>query len=118
MLPFLPALLLLLIQGPSSFDCWVRSGHCPEGFAALQRCTATGDARESELAIESLRRLASEGDVASALQWIFARLDTEPAAIPASATPVDREPIGHPVLGQVPDGYSGANRSRDGPLLG
>lgn len=118
MLPFLPALLLLLIQGPASIDRLAQAGRLPEGLVGLQRSMVAGDPRAAEIAFDSLRQMASDEDIVQALQWIYARIDAEapvrvdPADFPVCSEFKPAEPF------EVPDGHSSDNRSRDGPVCG
>ena len=127
MLPFLPALLLLILNGPAGLDRMAHDGRLPEALRALndriqvEGISASGAKLEQEIALASL--LASHGDpdlsqaLAELIFWAGLTESTEQAI----EAPIEIElespqlPCGPPA-GTLRDGFTRATRSRDGPV--
>jgi hypothetical protein len=121
MLPLLPALILLLLQGPAGIERMAGAGQLPGALDALHRQIANAPQKvraADEVVLASL--LAASGDQAmsQALLRLLAMITPE---VPAEARRIIlleevSPPVPIPVsLGSPRDGYLACRRSRDGP---
>lgn len=124
MLPLLPALILLLLNGPANIERLAEGGALPAMLAAIQkRIDAPGSAQEArsradDVALASLLTLSSDPRISHALVRILVLgikpsevHDCEPPKLAEQSEPPPRADS----LGQVQDGYLRSQRSRDGP---
>lgn len=126
MLPILPALLLLILQGPSSIEKMALEGRLPAALeAASRRMEAQehrfGSTEKADAAVlASLLALSGDPDLSHALYQLLS-LDQGTSLwttvdSPESGDWVDRKPLkvgSHPSL---PEPFLESQRSRDGPL--
>ena len=109
MLPILPALLLLFLQGPANIERLAHEGRLPAALEAVQRIEGHSDA-----SLAALLAASSTTELSSALLALFRLSETTPQAA--------REPIEDRL--EYPDiparkpfwGFASCQRSRDGPL--
>lgn len=126
MLPLLPALILLLLNGPANIERLAEGGALPAALAAIQQRIDTPQtrgslqARADHLAMASLLSLSGDPQISRALARLLAFnvVSDEPKPVPAGVTaePEDTEPP--PIersLGKPQDGFLRCQRSRDGP---
>jgi len=122
MLPIIPALLLLLLHGPSNVERLAREGRLPAALDAMHReiarSSVTADAVH-EVAIASL--LASTDPHFSRAFYALLNPVTarpEPKSAITAAPRADEIQV-RPDLGapppSIPEGFSDCRRSRDGP---
>jgi hypothetical protein len=114
MLPILPVILLLLLQGPANVERMALQGRLPAAIEAIQRMDAPQNEKE---AFVSLLAASQDPELTHALFSILKW--TEPAepkvvSVPEEPTFVPIEPP-HEVA--LRGGFSKSNRSRDGPAL-
>ena len=120
MLPLLPALILLLLQGPSNFERLVVDGRLPAALEAIHRQMASSESEQ--LSDRDQQELASllSGGIDSQLSHAFLALfkKHEPANQP-------RQVASNSQNSRVPDldlphgprdGFERSQRSRDGPF--
>jgi hypothetical protein len=125
MITLIPALILLLLHGPSSFERLAENGQLPAAFVALQRDVASASGRTILDREESCRRvlatlIAATGD--RELSEAFHAMFTPPSG-GSSETPkiFDLETESPPIAWETdfrrpPDGFNPGCRSRDGPV--
>lgn len=127
MLPILPALLLLILQGPSSIEKMALDGRLPAALEAVSRQMESQDHRSGSIekadaaVLASLLAFSNDPDLSKALVRLLA-LDA-PIDAPSHAWIPDEEPEPEPrPLSQegsapaIPDGWIKNQRSRDGPF--
>ncbi len=119
MLPLLPALILLLLQGPSNFERLAVNGRLPAALEAMHRQMAQpGEVqltRSEEQALASLIAGDSSVELSQALLH-FLRFGAEKP----QQTVIFEDPSPQPIIarGDSPpqqDGFSRFQRTRDGP---
>ncbi len=122
MLPLLPALILLLLHGPSNIETLSHNGGLPRALHAVQRpdsAPVLQRAKADEYALASLLRLSGDPQFSSALSALLVMRSEE---VEASFGPVVAEPHGTnfpaPFDGKLREGFDRSQRSRDGPVLG
>ena len=125
MLPLLPALILLLLNGPAHVERMAEGGALPAALAAIQqRAERPGSfkqARADELMLASLLSLSGDPQVSHALARILSiQYTNEPAASAQPEGLLRAEPAGEPPptdspSGKTRDGFLNSQRSRDGP---
>lgn len=126
MLPILPALLLLILQGPSSIEKMALDGRLPAALEAVSRQMEardhlTGGSSEADAAVlASLLALSGDPDLSHAL---FQLLAIEPSIGKVTQTqkiePDDQitpVPIDSQAGQSLPEGCLKSQRSRDGPF--
>jgi hypothetical protein len=121
MLPLLPALILMLLQGPSNFERFAVDGRLPAALEAIHRQMAmTGTERLSEREEQALASLIAAGSSAQLTRALmsFFWLDDEK---PRLTTPISRDPS-RPVACTCEspppqDGFERSQRTRDGPAI-
>lgn len=126
MLPILPALLLLILQGPSSVEKMARDGRLPAALEAVSRQMEIQEHRSGSLekadaaVLASLLAFGSDPDLSKALFKLLS-LDQAPLSESGSPRPAAIAENQSPVLpsGDSPplqDAYRDCRRSRDGPF--
>lgn len=118
MFPLLPALILLLLNGPANLERLAADGRLPAALASVQARAdqAKNLSRADELALASL--LTLDGSTADALFRLLASdsLISENREEPLVAPEVDQTPPDvPPELGDPHDGLGTCRNSRDGP---
>ena len=116
MLPLLPALLLLLLQGPSNIERLAQAGRLPEALDSLHRQIFVSPAA-ADLAMTSLLQMSGDESLAQALATLLGSSEAPPQT---PATPARVEEIGAPAPVDrsaiaTDEGYSENRRTRDGP---
>lgn len=117
MLPFLPAILLLLLQGPSNVERLMVQGRLPAALDAVYRTVGqTPTLREAEEVV--LATLLAAGEDPQLSDALLAILRSERTRRKAVAEPlVDRTPIPpFPDHGPPREGFARSQRVRDGPF--
>lgn len=121
MLPLLPALLLLLLQGPSNVERLAQDGRLPEALNSLNRQMAVSMGA-ADLAMTSLLSVSNDASLAHALATLLS--SGEPAPPAKSSSPIRPISLIGPILqgrtgcGCLDEGYAQACRTRDGPVAG
>ena len=120
MFPLLPALILLLLNGPASIERLAADGRLPAALASVQaRAEQTKSlSRADELALASL--LTLDGSTADALFRLLASdslIGEEPARALIDLEVEQTPPAVPPELGDPQDGQGTSRNSRDGPLV-
>ena len=127
MLPLLPALLLLILQGPSSLEKMASDGRLPAALEAIHQqmesrepgSTSLSEADEAVLA--SLLALSSDPHVSHALLQL---LSLDSCCVPVeTGRPIGLDwnlddpplPIEGRWIAALADGFAHSQRSRDGP---
>jgi hypothetical protein len=116
MLPILPALLLLLFQGPAHFERSLGLGRLP---AEVQHLHHSGSRTDSE-AIAQLIAAGNDPELTQALFAIFRWIDRPAEPAPVSA-PIQNRPtvaIDAEPPGRLAQGFAHSARTRDGPFAG
>jgi hypothetical protein len=136
MLPLLPALILLLLNGPANIERMAEGGALPAALAAIQQRIDAGDrvstsrARADQFALASLLSLSGDPQISHALARLLisdlgSRIadihDSDPALASRlaeldAARSESRSKIQDPESEIVQDGFAESQRSRDGPL--
>ncbi len=115
MLPILPVILLLLLQGPANVERMALQGRLPAVIEAIQRMDTPKDEQE---ALVSLLAASQDRELAHALLSILKWTETAPVR-PQVLLP--EEPAFVPIEHQQPmlltGGFAKGNRSRDGPSM-
>lgn len=126
MLPLLPALLLLILQGPSSVERMALDGRLPAALEAIHRQMESQDhkspavSKAEEAMLASLLALSNDPQVSHALIKLLSL--GEPAAMPRPSLAIeaqDESPPNSIAEGDsaVPvEGFAESQRSRDGPF--
>lgn len=118
MLPILPALILLLLQGPSNMERLARQGRLPAALDAIYR---DGDRVELSRSMQDQVVFASllathDAHLSGALFALLAP-EHEPIEPPLKAAPLERKSVVLPGDAPAPcEGFSRSSRTRDGPL--
>lgn len=126
MLPILPALLLLILQGPSSIERMALAGRLPAALEAVSRQIESHDqslasTEGAEAAVwASLLAFSGDPELSNALYRLLALDATAPAAPRQYGFEpddwVDPPSFLSPDLASLPDAYVQCRRSRDGPV--
>ena len=121
MLPILPALILLLLQGPGNVERMALDGRLPAALQALQRHVDSPQAKqlacEEVVALASLLAVTGDPGFSKAIYAIL-NSDGEPKAEPRIwLQPEDESPppCVPRAIGRERDAFYSAQRSRDGP---
>ena len=126
MLPILPALILLILQGPTNVERLVRDGRLPEALASISRQiesrptsgSQSMQAAAKSVALASLLTLGNDPELASALVHMLALPEPVVESVPEVHSDEDVQ-AGIPLergTGQcLLDGFAESQRSRDGP---
>lgn len=115
MFPFLPALIILLLQGPSNSERLLAQGRVPSGSEAIYRAVTDGHGLCPRERVVLAQLLATQDptDLASAL---IALIDGKRSV---KSNPVieakDRPAISDVTPGILSTGFVRAQRPRDGP---
>lgn len=119
MLPLLPALILLLLQGPSNVERLALEGRLP---AALQAVHATLDrpalpAEEQRKVLAQLLSVSSDAELTRVFASLLALVTDDPETKDAETPGEERSAPTLPTetRARVPDGFLACQRSRDGP---
>jgi hypothetical protein len=121
MLPLLPALILLILQGPSDMERVTRDARLPAALSALTRHIEGGHDRsftdEEQAAIASLLATSRDPELAHALLLILQTGSVGSGHRPPDLGDERLEPGGAPppTLGRPSEGFLQAQRTRDGP---
>jgi len=119
MLPLLPALILLLLQGPAGIQRMASNGQLPGALDALHRQIARSPESTrsaDEVVLASLLAVSGDKTMSRALMQLLVCIQPDE---PKKATTVREEspPVAiPPSLGTPQDGYLDGRLSRDGPL--
>jgi hypothetical protein len=120
MFPLFPALIFLLLQGPSNFDRLAFEARLPAALEAIHRQMAQpGAAQLSEQQEQALATLIASGSAAQISQALFSFLwsNQDEPLVAEAADLVRRQPAIGPGESPPPsDGYAQCRRTRDGPL--
>ena len=128
MLPLLPALILLLLNGPANIERLAEGGALPAAIAAVQQKVAAApnsnfaQARADQLALASLLSLSGDPQLSKALAHIFAMhvdCDVQPSVQPDGLVQEEKGNEPPPIarsIGDTREGFLNSQRSRDGPL--
>lgn len=129
MLHLVPALLILLLQGPGGLEKLAHDGRCPEAVSLLRSIVLQQSAQapsgqpgnlsnaSPEATLSAIRSSSKDfGKLLQALAALYADEVEKPAIQP----PLDREsaqdPPPHPhAIGSLQDGFIANSRTRDGP---
>jgi hypothetical protein len=116
MLPILPALLFLLLHGPSNVERLAQEGRLPAGLEGMRRETAQVAATPDRRSQAAMVAMLSSHDpcLTQALIELFRPDEPEPVAPPVAQTIRPATPI-EPLVRSIADGFSECRRSRDGP---
>jgi hypothetical protein len=138
MLPLLPALILLLLNGPANIERMAEVGALPAALAAIQHRIDSGEtvslsqARADQFALASLLSLSGDPQISHALaRLLISDLGSrttdlgESDVAPASRL-VELESLGSNQISPIrdpqsefpQDGFADSQRSRDGPFAG
>jgi hypothetical protein len=118
MLPILPALLLLILQGPSSIEKMALDGRLPAALEAVSRQMESQDHRSGSIekadaaVLASLLAFSNDPDLSDTPEAApnhALGLDEEPESEPRPLSPDSETPA-------MPDGWIKNQRSRDGPF--
>ncbi len=120
MLPLLPALILLLLQGPANVERMAGSGQLPGALQALHRQMASASSETSkaeEVVFASLLAVSGDKDMSRALLHLLTFIEPPEAERPILVSTEESSPPTPipPLLGAPQDGYFDCRRSRDGP---
>jgi hypothetical protein len=121
MLPLLPALILLFLQGPAGIERMAWNGQLPHAIDALHRQMATAPEKAGvaeEMVLASLLAASGDREMSRALCQLLAFIEPTPERTQApiianEASPPIPIP---PALGDPRNGYYDCQRSRDGPF--
>ncbi len=121
MLPLLPALILLLLQGPSNFERLAIGARLPEALEAIHRQMSepgsSSLARGDEQALADLIATKSGAELTQAL---ISFLCGRPEIVRDRQNLVEHVPTGsfpEPSTSSASDGFARSQRSRDGPAI-
>jgi len=120
MFPLLPALLLLLLQGPTNLDRGVQQGAWPSPVRSVQQNPARHEMAEQEALVSLLALLGNPelGDQAQLEEALCALLST-PITVQTApvfgAEQVGKTSIRAAGTSTPRDGFVRAQRTRDGP---
>jgi hypothetical protein len=121
MLPFIPALILLLLQGPSNFERLAMDARLPAALEAIHRQMAEpGGSQLSEREEQALASLIAAGTnvqlTRALISFLWNGPETTSKSDPSSielAIPV----IGNNASPPPQDGFERSQRTRDGPAI-
>jgi len=121
MLPLLPALILLLLQGPSSFERLAVDGRLPAALEAINRqIVQPGSEKLSEREEQALASLIAAGTSAELTRVLMSFL-WQDGAKPQTSKPIDLESsrpiVCHLNCLSLQDGFERSQRTRDGPTI-
>ena len=129
MLPLLPALILLLLNGPANIERLAERGALPAALAAIQQRAiapesqkALNQAKADPYALASLLSLTGDPQLSRALAQLFSiHVACEPVACAQPAALRELDSGGEPppialCIGEPCDGFLRSQRSRDGPV--
>lgn len=127
MLPILPALLLLILQGPSSIEKMALEGRLPAALEAIGRQMESKSHRvgaldsSNEAVLATLWAFSGDPGLSKALYRLLALDQEQDSAQPTSNDPsfeTKASPATVPTgrHGPLPGQFSDCQRSRDGPL--
>jgi hypothetical protein len=122
MLPLLPALILLFLQGPAGIERMAWNGQLPGALDALHRQISSAPEKSAlaeEIVLASLLTASGDRQVSRALFQLLSFIEPteerlQPAIIAYEASPPVFIPP--PALGDLRDGFCDCRRSRDGPF--
>ena len=125
MLPLLPALLLLILQGPSSVERMALDGRLPAALEAIHRQMESQDhkspsvSKADEAMLASLLALSVDPQVSHALIKLLSL--GEPALTRKPTIAIEAQAESPPPIAEcdsaVPvEGFAESQRSRDGPF--
>ena len=119
MFPILPALILLLLQGPSNFERLSVDGRLPGALEAIHHRMALPGAQRltdhEEQALASLIAAGASIDLTRALMSLLWTADETPR-LNAPETVAFAQPADYPATSAPPkDGFARSQRTRDGP---
>lgn len=120
MFPLLPALLLLILQGPAKVERMACDGRLPGALEALHRqisAPSSGIRAADESVLASLVGLSGDHALSCALMHLFALAGPEPAPVESGRVIEEVAPIlsAPPPSGRLQDGFDDCRRTRDGP---
>lgn len=117
MFPLFPALILLLLQGPSNFERAAMEGRLPTALEAISCQSAQlGSPRLSEQEEQALAELIASGtEISQALLTILCRTETPRRQEPVLETR-PTPPFVLPDAPPISSGFANTQRSRDGPV--
>ena len=137
MLPLLPALILLLLNGPANIERMADGGALPAALAAIQHRIDSGEAvnlsqaRADQLALASLLSLSGDPHSSHALARLLISdlgsrtSDLHQSDVAPESRLVELEPSGSdqrsPIRdprSEIQEGHAESQRSRDGPIAG
>lgn len=114
MLPLIPALLMLILNGPATADRPIQAAHWVEAIKALHACVDR--AKTGADIQEELLEYSGSPEFAHALYKLLVTADGVDEGPKAASEPVERptiRPNDAPIA--LPDGFIDGRRSRDGP---
>ena len=121
MLPFIPALILLLLQGPSNFERLAMDSRLPAALEAIHRQMAEpGGSLLSEREEQALASLIAAGTNAHLTRALISFLwnDVDVAkSLDCSSTELRKPIIGSCTSPPPQNGFSRSQRTRDGPAV-
>jgi hypothetical protein len=127
MLPLLPALILLLLQGPAGIERMASNGQLPSALNALHRHIANSHEKTTaadEVVFASLLAAGQDRGMSCALLKLLTSVDVVFVDTGELAPKSLDDPEDHgipirpaPRLGALSNGYFTCQRSRDGPFL-
>ncbi|MBX3120006.1 MAG: hypothetical protein KF784_13150 [Fimbriimonadaceae bacterium] len=129
MLHIVPALLILLLQGPGGLEKMAHAGKCPEAVALLrsmgiQHTEHRQSANQGSLsnaspavALSAIRASKQDfGKLLEAIASLYAELESaSPSVQPDTDTACLAPPPQPSAVGTVHDGFIANSRTRDGP---
>jgi hypothetical protein len=113
MLPLLPALILLLLQGPSNVERLAHDGRLPAALQAIHQQMDRPEAFPGDV-LASLIAVSNDLELSKALYALLslkAKDDPQPTALPV----VERTVVLPSAVPALSEGYFRSQRTRDGP---
>jgi len=121
MLPLLPALILMLLQGPSNFERLAVDGRLPAALEAIHRHMAQpGSEKLSEREEQALASLIAAGSSAQLTRALMSFLwhgDEKPQSAEPPACESSQPVVCFNDSPPAPDGFERSQRTRDGPAI-
>jgi hypothetical protein len=125
MFPLIPALILLLLHGPSNFERFAENGRLPAALAVFHRgvsetATQADSGREdvSRRALASLIAASGNRELSEAFASMFLAGDSRSTALAFTGTSLQQTTL--PTFGEsfaaLREGFFRCVRSRDGPF--
>jgi hypothetical protein len=123
--PLLPALLLLILQGPSSIEKMALEGRLPAVLEAMSRQMesdhhSVGSSKVDEAVLASFLAFSGNPSASHALYTLLCigEPSAEPKKVVVAETQANLSPSVFDVgdSTQLPAGHAGSQRSRDGPF--